>query len=53
MNKLTAEWLQARSELVAILVNEGILESNNGSAGFWKADEWVSIYDLMEQNHVE
>ena len=51
MNKLTAEWLQARSELVAILVREGVIESNNGIAGFYRGDEWVSIYDLMEENH--
>jgi hypothetical protein len=52
MNKLTAEWLQARSELVAILVREGVIETKNDIAGFYRGDEWVSIYDLMEETHV-
>jgi hypothetical protein len=51
MNKLSAEWLQARSEIVAILVREGIVETHNGSAGFWRGEDWVSIYDLMEETH--
>jgi hypothetical protein len=51
MNKLSAEWLQARSEIVAILVREGIVETKNGSAGFWRGEEWVSIYELMEENN--
>jgi hypothetical protein len=50
----TAEWLQARSELVGILVQNGIVETKNDIAGFPSVDEdgnetWVSIYDLMEK----
>jgi hypothetical protein len=44
----TAEWYQLRSELVAILVREGVIESRNDIAGFWRGDEWVSVYDLLE-----
>lgn len=49
MDKLSAEWLQARSEIVATLVANGILESRNGSAGFWQNETWISVYDLLEE----
>jgi hypothetical protein len=51
MQTINPEWLQARAELVAILVNEGILDSRDGIAGFWRGDYWVSIYDLMEETN--
>jgi len=51
MNKLSAEWLQARSEIVALLVREGVIETRNDIAGFWRGEEWVSIYDLMEESN--
>jgi hypothetical protein len=50
--KFTAEWLQTRSELVAILVRNGVIETRNDIAGFWDGETWVSIYDLMEEEHV-
>jgi hypothetical protein len=49
VNKHSAEWLQARSELVAILVREGVLDTRNDIAGFSRGDEWISIYDLLEE----
>lgn len=56
MNKHSAEWLQARSEIVAVLVRHGILGTKNDIAGFWDVSEdgelvWASIYDLMEQEN--
>ena len=51
MNRFSAEYLETRSKLVAILVSAGVLESNNGIAGFWKGDEWVSVYDLLEEHY--
>lgn len=51
MNKLSAEWLQARSEIVALLVREGIIETRNDIAGFWRGEEWASIYTLMEEKN--
>ncbi|CAB4128352.1 hypothetical protein UFOVP223_2 [uncultured Caudovirales phage] len=44
----TPEWLEARSRVVAKLVEEGILDTKNGQAGFYRGDEWVSIYELLE-----
>jgi hypothetical protein len=44
----TPEWLEARSRVVAKLVEEGVLDTKNGQAGFYRGDEWVSIYDLLE-----
>jgi hypothetical protein len=54
MNRHSAEWLQARSELVAILVRNGIIATQNDIAGFPAVDSdgnetWISIYDLMEK----
>ena len=49
MNKLTAEWLQARSEIVALLVREGALDTQNDRAGFYRSDgTFVSVYDLLD-----
>lgn len=45
----TVGWLQARSQMAAILVKEGILQTHNDQAGFWRGEEWVSIYDLMDK----
>lgn len=51
MRTISPEWLQARAELVATLINEGILDSRDGTAGFWRGEDWVSIYDLMEKTN--
>ena len=49
INKFSAEWLQARSEIVAVLVREGALEVNdNDQAGFWRGEEFVRVYDLLD-----
>lgn len=58
MNKNSAEWLQARSELVAILVSHGILGVQNDIAGFWDVNSdgelvWASIYDLLEEHSID
>ena len=50
MNRFSAEYLETRSQLVAILVQKGVLESRNGIAGFWVGDEWVSVYDVLEEH---
>jgi hypothetical protein len=52
-SQFTSEWLEARSKLVAILVENGILETKNDIAGFPAfnldgTETWVSIYELME-----
>lgn len=49
MNKFSAEYLETRSKFVAALVSVGVLESRNGIAGFWQGDEWVSVYDFLEE----
>lgn len=51
INKFSAEWLAARSAVIAVLLKEGVLESRNDIVGFWKNDEWVSVYDLMEKEN--
>jgi hypothetical protein len=51
MQMSNPEWLRARADLVAILINEGILDSRDGIAGFWRGEDWVSIYDLMEETN--
>jgi hypothetical protein len=47
----TAEWLEARAEIISILVRQGILSTKGDIAGFWDGDKWVSIYDLLEAEH--
>jgi hypothetical protein len=44
---VTNIFLQQRARIVEILLHEEILESNNGTAGFWRGEEWVSVYDLL------
>lgn len=46
-------WLDMRTKVAQILVENGILESRNDIVGFWKFDptgnhQWVSLYDLLE-----
>lgn len=48
------EWLKARTELVDILVENGVLGKQNDIAGFPAqnpdgTETWVSIYELMEK----
>jgi hypothetical protein len=40
-------FLDQRAKIVSTLLDEGILESNNGVAGFWRGHEWVSVYDIL------
>jgi hypothetical protein len=41
-------WIMARARMVTILVQNGLVEvSPEGNAGFYRGDEWVSIYDLF------
>lgn len=51
---LTSDWLEARSKLVAILVENGVVQTKDDIAGFPVpnpdgTETWVSIYDLMEK----
>jgi hypothetical protein len=39
--------LEQRAKLIAILVREGIVETKDDVAGFWRGEEWVSLYDLL------
>jgi hypothetical protein len=48
MNKFSAEWLQARAEIVATLVREGALDTQNDRAGFYRGPEFISVYDLLD-----
>jgi hypothetical protein len=46
-------WIDARTKIVSILVNNGVLDTHNGMAGFWSHDgfgtsTWISIYDILE-----
>ena len=51
---LTSDWLEARSKLVAILVEHGVVQTKDDIAGFPVpnpdgTETWVSIYELMEK----
>ena len=46
-------FLNMRSKISETLVENGILETRNDIAGFWKFDPmgshvWVSLYELLE-----
>jgi len=52
----SVEWLEARAEIVAILVDRGVVGTWNDIAGWWEpgpdpegAPVWVSLYDVLEQ----
>ena len=40
-------FLDQRAKIVSTLLDEGILESKDGVAGFWRGYEWVSVYDIL------
>lgn len=44
-------YLEQRSKFVEVLLQEGLIESNNGIAGFWRGEEWVSIYEVLEKTN--
>lgn len=41
--------LEIREALAALLVRENLLESINGVTGFWRGEEFVSFYTLLEE----
>jgi len=41
-------WLQARAHMTTILLQNGLISvSPEGVAGFWRGEEWVSLYELF------
>lgn len=41
--------IQIREELATLLVKENVLEMHEGVSGFWRGDEFISFYDLLEK----
>jgi hypothetical protein len=38
-----------REALATLLVRENVLQTYNGITGFWRGDEFISFYDILEE----
>lgn len=42
--------IAVREYIAHILLKENVLESHGDRVGFWRGDEFISFYDLLDQH---
>lgn len=41
--------IEQREALAHLLIEENVLKMHEGKSGFWRGDEFISFYDLLEK----
>jgi hypothetical protein len=47
-----ANLVEHREWLATVMINAGLLEMRDGVSGFWRGEEFISFYDILEGKDV-